>query len=225
MEKEIPNELARALAKAQGQMKPAEKTGFNEHRKYHYVELAGIVGAARKPLAENGLSFVQYFESHGESDYLITMLLHESGQSLRSRLKLLPTNDYHALGSAVTYSRKYALASMLGIVAEGEDDDGEAAMASPAKNAGPKAGAKARPGRKPKPSPKEAPKTPDEQWVEALAIIDKVEGARAMFEAKDIDCRELLPQVVKQVLELGEEGMQKKVEKFKKELAAKEEEK
>jgi hypothetical protein len=211
------NEIARALSKAQGQMPPADLTGYNDHRKYKYAKLSDIVETARGPLADNGLSVSQVFEDdpEGGPQVLRTILLHESGQQLESRLRLLPVGDYHALGSATTYSRKYALAALLNIVAQ-EDDDGEAAMAKPGR---PSAGAKARPGRKPK---AKLPQTPDEKWVEALAIIDRVEGAREMFAAKDIDCRELLPQVVDQVIKHGDEGMAKKVAEWKKELAKEE---
>lgn len=212
------NEIARALSKAQGQMDPAELTGYNSHRKYKYAKLSDIVETAREPLAANGLSVSQVFEEdpEGGPQLLRTILLHESGQQLESRLKLLPVSDYHALGSATTYSRKYALAALLNIVAQ-EDDDG--AMAMDSKPAATGSGAKSRPGRKPKAL---KPQTDDLKWVDALAIIDKVEGARAMFEAKDIDCRELLPQVVDQVLKHGEKGMAEKVAEWKKEIAKEE---
>jgi len=208
MKKEI-NELARALSKAQGMMIPAEKTGRNDHRKYDYLELSGIVEASRSALAKNGLSFVQLFETEGEQIVLKTILMHESGQTIESTLPLLATPDYHALGSACTYSRKYALASILGIVAEGDDDDGEATMKEPA---APSAGAKARP-RKSKKKP------PVDPWVDALAIIDKVEGARAMFEAKDIDVREMIPQVIEKVRDMGVDGLTIKVAEWHKEIA------
>ena len=189
-------------------MKPAEKTGRNEHRKYNYVELSGYMEAARKPLAENGLAVVQLFEDAEGSPVLLTQLLHESGQSIESRLRLFPTSDYHALGSACTYSRKYALAALLGIVAEGEDDDGEAAMSpSPKASAGAKSRSYA--GKKGKP--------PQDPIIGAVALIDKVEGAREMLAAKDIDPRELVPQVVEKIHEMGVAGLKKKVAEWRKE--------
>jgi len=214
MKKDQTNELARALSIAQGQMEPAELTGHNTHRNYKYAKLSDIVESARQPLAANGLSVVQLFDTNESGpSVLVTRLMHASGQQIESRLKLLPVEDYHALGSATTYSRKYALAAMLNIIAQ-EDDDGEAAMESRPLT-GPGTGAKSRPRRKPK---NQKPPTADEKWVEALAIIDKTEGARAMFAAKDIDCRDLLPQVVDQVLKHGLEGMAKKVDEWKKQI-------
>ena len=211
------NEIARALARAQATMKPAEKTGFNSHRKYNYVELAGIMASARVPLSENGLAVTQFFEEGETEPILVTQLLHESGQSLESRLKLLPTPDYHALGSACTYTRKYSLAALLGCVAEGEDDDGEAAMAPVQQRASrPSAGAKVRKvaGKKAKP--------PEDRHIDALAIIDKVDGARAMLMANDIDPRDLMPQVIEKIILMGVDGMVDKVAKFQKEAEKKE---
>lgn len=194
-------------------MRPAVKTGFNDHRKYDYVELSGIVESAKKPLSENGLSFVQIFKTNkNQQQELQTILMHESGQSIDSTLTLLGTPDYHALGSACTYSRKYALASILGIVAEGEDDDGEGAMKPKEQTSRTSAGAKSRPRKT------NLKKLPSDPWVNAIAIIDKVEGARTMFESKDIDVREMIPQVVEKINQMGEDGMIEKVAEWKKEI-------
>tara|TARA_R110000824_G_scaffold180061_9_gene360480 strand:+ start:283 stop:924 length:642 start_codon:yes stop_codon:yes gene_type:complete len=186
-------------------MKPAPKTGHNAHRGYDYVELSGIMEAARKPLADNGLAVVQTFVEDGEHPPILeSRLLHESGQQISSRIRLLPTQDYHALGSACTYSKKYALAALLGIVAEGEDDDGEAAM--------PKAKAIRAPRKKAEPKKK----PPADPHLDAIALIDKTDGARAMMEAKGIDPRELLPQVIEKIITMGEDGMKEKVKEWRK---------
>jgi uncharacterized protein (DUF3820 family) len=59
---------------------------------------------------------------------LVTTLLHSSGQWVRGVYPVNPIkNDPQAIGSAITYARRYALASIVGVVAE-EDDDGEMAM-------------------------------------------------------------------------------------------------
>ena len=54
--------------------------------------------------------------------------------------------------------------------------------------------------------------------MNAIAIIDKVEGARTMFESKDIDVREMIPQVVEKINQMGEDGMIEKVAEWKKEI-------
>lgn len=61
-------------------------------------------------------------------NFLITTLLHTSGQYISSRLVLYSKdNSPQAIGSAITYARRYSLAAIVGVVTE--DDDGEAAMA------------------------------------------------------------------------------------------------
>lgn len=123
-------ELAGALTKAQSALKPASKDGTNPHFKSSYATLQSVWDAARAVLTPNGLSVVQTFED-GEADCvkLRTTLLHSSGQWISGVLTLKPTKaDPQGAGSAITYARRYALAAILGIVAD-EDDDGNAASA------------------------------------------------------------------------------------------------
>ena len=134
------DQLAAALAKAQAELKPVQKSGKNPHLKNDYSTLDDIIGAVREPLGRHGLSFVQMLgSSHAHGDgvavTLRTILLHESGQSLESTVVVDPgegnrgVNALQALGSAITYMKRYALAAMLGIAADG-DTDGEGAPAS-----------------------------------------------------------------------------------------------
>lgn len=59
---------------------------------------------------------------------ITTMLAHSSGQYISSTLTMTVTKlDPQAIGSAITYGRRYALAAMVGLAQE--DDDGEKAMA------------------------------------------------------------------------------------------------
>lgn len=89
---------------------------------FNYAPLDTILAAVRKPLADNGLAFVQMLDDGG----LTSMLTHESGGYLSARMALPDVSDVQALGSAVTYLRRYAIQAMLGIAAE-EDDDGNRA--------------------------------------------------------------------------------------------------
>jgi hypothetical protein len=119
------NELAKALAKAQGVMTSAQKDGMNPHYGKSYATLASIFQATRKPLTDNGLSVVQVMLP---DNTLVTTLMHESGQWLRSYLKLNPAqNTPQGVGSALTYGRRYSLAAIVGI--SQDDDDGEEATA------------------------------------------------------------------------------------------------
>ncbi len=125
------DKLAEALAKAQGEIEMPERNKTVEVRMksgntytFKYATLDNIIDTVRGPLSKNGLWFVQLL--HGEEGgkrEVETILLHESGQSIKSRMPILMSDSGNqALGSAVSYMRRYALTSMLGIAAEDDDD-------------------------------------------------------------------------------------------------------
>ncbi len=125
------NELAMALAKAQGQMRAAVKDASNPFFKSKYADLASVVDAIKTPLSSNGLSYVQFVGSDAEAHYVETMLIHSSGQYLSERVKIVVAkpNDPQSFGSAVTYFRRYSLQAVCGVPAD--DDDGNAATGKP----------------------------------------------------------------------------------------------
>jgi hypothetical protein len=123
------DKLAQALNKAQGALEGAEKNA--KGHKHEYADLTEVWRVARPVLAKNGLAILQIFDRTETGTVLITILTHESGQFIESRLPLMAVTDYHALGSAITYSRRYSLAALIGIAPAGEDDDGAAAMPPP----------------------------------------------------------------------------------------------
>src|SRR5665647_1461668 len=98
------------------------------HKKCMYADLLTIVEKTRKPLSDNGLSVLQLVNK----GTLETVLYHTSGQILESEMDLLnDKNTMQGLGSAITYARRYAMSTILGIVTE-EDDDGNGASGTPA---------------------------------------------------------------------------------------------
>lgn len=127
---EALNELAAALAKAQGEMPIAGKASLNPHYNSKYASLSDIVKASRPSLSKNGLSVSQRVMVREDGiTWLHTMLLHSSGQYLESTIKLKPLKDDHqAFGSCLSYMKKYAYAAIVGVISEEEDDDGEEAM-------------------------------------------------------------------------------------------------
>jgi hypothetical protein len=128
MNSEARGALAKALATAQSQIKGATKDATNPHFKNKYADLSSVWDACRKPLSENGLSILQYTVIHEGQPALVTMLLHVSGESVEGLTPLLVgKQDMQALGSAITYARRYGLAAMVGVAPE--DDDGQAAVA------------------------------------------------------------------------------------------------
>lgn len=127
MEKsESLNELALALAKAQGAMKPALKDADNPYFKSKYADIASVWEACREALSDNNLSIVQLPEPADNAILLTTILLHSSGQYLSSQLRFpITKSDPQSYGSALTYARRYALAAAVGVYQD--DDDANSA--------------------------------------------------------------------------------------------------
>ncbi len=125
------DELAKALAKAQGMIKHAEKDSKNPHFKSSYSSLASVLDALKEPFAANGLSMIQPPSRNGPDVVVTTRLLHESGQWIEEDCAARPQQETpQAVGSCVTYLRRYAGMGMGGIAPA--DDDGNAATQAPA---------------------------------------------------------------------------------------------
>jgi len=125
------NELYAALSKAQGDMEAAKMDKKNPFFKSKYADLASVINSSRPHLSSNGLSVIQRIMTNDRGMHLFTRLCHASGQWIESVMPLNPSkNTIQELGSYITYSKRYSYASMIGVVAEDEDDDGETAMAS-----------------------------------------------------------------------------------------------
>lgn len=129
MKSEQINELAAALAKAQGEILGAKKDSSNPFYKSKYSDLSSVWEACRAPLSKNGLSVSQMIENRESGDVLHTMLLHSSGQWLSSEMQIRiksdgKTNELQALGSCITYLRRFSLAALVGVAPADEDDDG-----------------------------------------------------------------------------------------------------
>lgn len=121
------NEIAAALAKAQGQMKHAVFNKVNPHFKNKYADMSACIDVGRDILASNGLSFSQIPYTLDGKMYLRTLLMHISGQWLCGEFPLVSAKmDSQGYGSAMTYARRYSFCGMLGIAAD-EDDDGNSA--------------------------------------------------------------------------------------------------
>lgn len=100
---------------------------------YKYADLADIWDAIRKPLTDCGLSVVQVPTTLTGEHALKTILLHESGDRLQETMRVPADRDASPqnLGSAITYSKRYMLSAMLGLVTEDDDDGEQLRIASP----------------------------------------------------------------------------------------------
>lgn len=120
-------ELAKALINVQRQLQPATKDANNPFTKSRYATLNSVMDSCREALLSNGIWLCQYpVPVEPGCLGLVTKLTHaESGQWQSSLAVVpLPKADPQGVGISMTYTRRYALSAMLGIVTE-EDTDGE----------------------------------------------------------------------------------------------------
>jgi hypothetical protein len=123
------SELTKALI---GFHKAVDKIEKNARANYgKFADLANVLSTVTPALHANGLAITQTFLD----DSLITTLHHISGETLNSTVKLYVQdgrNITQEWGKAVTYQRRYAICSILGIVAD-MDTDAEAEAPATAK--------------------------------------------------------------------------------------------
>lgn len=120
--------IAKSLAKFHELMGNVAKDANNPFFKSKYAPLESILPAIKGPLKEAGLVFYQAPATWDNKPALLTCLLDiETGESIENTVPLiLAKQDPQGVGSAITYMRRYALVSMLGLNCD-EDDDGNAA--------------------------------------------------------------------------------------------------
>ena len=121
--------LASALVQAQGEMPTVKKDEVNPHFNSKFMSLHGLIEATRKVLNKHGLALTQFpCTSEFGAPVLRTVLIHgPTGERWEFETPLFMGNqNMQQLGSAITYARRYAWASLLGIAAE-DDDDGNTA--------------------------------------------------------------------------------------------------
>lgn len=130
--------IATALAKAQGEIDDATKTGMNPAFRSKYADLAAVRAVIREPLSVNDLSIVQFPRTIQGGVEVETMILHKSGEYMCETLFMPVTKyDAHGIGSGITYARRYGLMSILCLAAD--DDDGNAAVEKAPSTTTPKA--------------------------------------------------------------------------------------
>jgi hypothetical protein len=127
-------ELIKALFTAAKSFASLERGSKGQYGKY--ADLGDVLDAVEKPLADNGLRILQPIDMYGETPCLHTILLHESGQYIDSWYPLKEDtsgskNELQAEGSGLSYQRRYAICSLLGINWGGDDDGATARRSQP----------------------------------------------------------------------------------------------
>jgi hypothetical protein len=126
--------LAAALAKAQGELVNPEKSleatirpegRSSPERSFRYAPLSSGLDIVRKTLGQHEIATVQTTAIDQTSGLinLTTVLAHSSGEWIASDWPVCAVADTatpHRMGAALTYARRYALFTLVGIA--GEDD-------------------------------------------------------------------------------------------------------
>ena len=119
------NEIAEALAAAQGEIQNPGKSAENPFFKSKYADLAEVLSVVRPVFSRHGLSVVQMpYSSDDGGIGVTTMISHKSGQWMQGSLELplqVAKNVNQDAGSAITYMRRYALAAAAGVAQEDLD--------------------------------------------------------------------------------------------------------
>ena len=122
--------LFERIANAQKRMKAASKDATNPHYKSKYADLASIEEAL-VPFAEEGVARLQLVTtSDDDSVRVVTVLGCPEGEFIQTEASMKQERPGpHALGSAVTYLRRYTMSAACCLAQD--DDDGNAAMPAP----------------------------------------------------------------------------------------------
>lgn len=162
--------ISGALLRAQSKMSNAVKDSSNPFFKSKYADLNAVREACQTLLNGEGVLISQPVIQKDGKNYLRTELTHaESGEFVASDVEIVcaKQNDPQALGSAITYARRYGLQALVGLGAE--DDDGNLGSGKTNSSESPKSSAPRASFRKPavKPATNEGGKadnTPVEGW-------------------------------------------------------------
>src|SRR5437879_2273994 len=137
--------IAAALAKAQAELTNPEKSltatisiagPRGGERSFRYAPLSSGLDIVRKSLGRHEIAAMQTTAIVNEADLvrLTTVLAHSSGEWISSDWPVCPVSETatpYRMGAALTYARRYALFTLVGIA--GEDDlDAPAAGPAPA---------------------------------------------------------------------------------------------
>ena len=124
--------LAKALAMAQAECQNVTMNKVNPHFRSKYADLAAVRDAIVPIFNKHGISIIQAPHVDSFAGFnLETRLIHESGEEMVWNFPLpSDVTKMQAVGSAISYARRYTLSAIACIASE-EDDDGNAATANP----------------------------------------------------------------------------------------------
>ncbi len=129
---ESVNELAAAMSQAQGEYLPLVFNKTNPYERWEYNDLNSILNAVRPALTKNSLFFTQLpVVDDSGATIVYTRIIHSSGQWIECRSRVIPSlNNQHEFDSVLTFQKRAAACSILGLAGSGDktDDDAEKDM-------------------------------------------------------------------------------------------------
>jgi len=175
------SELTKALIQFHKDVDKIEKNARANYGKF--ADLSNVLSTVTPALLKNDLVLVQTFLE----DSLVTTLRHVSGEEISSVCNLVLSegrNKTQEWGKAVTYQRRYAICSILGIVADMDmdgamlDESTKPDLAKPAPKSKPKPAAAKNPVAKKAATPPADPADQPLLREEVDAIIEILKGVR-----------------------------------------------
>lgn len=126
-----PVNLYAAIHKAQAKIETVRKNGENPHFKSKYATLDEVWETVRKAVNDAGLVVFCTIDptTDGKKELTTHVAEVKSGEEISCSFPIVAqAATPQAVGSAMTYARRYTLTALLEIVTgDGADDDGEAA--------------------------------------------------------------------------------------------------
>ena len=115
---------------AQAEFGAAVKGAVNPHFKSRYADLSAVLEAVLPALNKHGLGLLYRVHDCDVGVRLEAVVIHTSGEELSSGILHLPVakNDSQAVGSALSYGKRYLATGIFAL--QTADDDGNAATAS-----------------------------------------------------------------------------------------------
>lgn len=187
--------LIQAIAEFQKSAPIILKSATNPFFKSKYADLPAVWHTIKDLMSANGLAVVNLNVIIEGVEYLETRIYHTSGEYLSSVSRLAPVkSDPQSVGSAITYMRRYALMSLLGLVAD-DDDDANAAS-----------------GKTTKQVEKQTPEaSPEEKKARDEAIERSKPIAEAIKSSKDEKQLDTILKLQKETIEKLPEDLKKRI--------------
>lgn len=165
--------IYKALSEAKKQILPLTKESSNPFFNSKYFDINSLLANVEPILNSFGLMVLQPIKNGS----VVTEIVHvESGEIVSSSIELPQQNDPQKLGSAITYYRRYTLASLLSLQAE-DDDANKASKPAEAKKGS-------------KNEPERWLNISDPEWKSALGKVSSVSDLRKYFKVSKANAAE-----------------------------------